>query len=102
MGIDLATQKIGTVPGLGRCETGEYDISAGSWTVEVPTRLSNVDFGFGVVKFDYTAGGFSTGYTPTHIFACDGSVSTASAVTMRRLGTDNTRDERFGYIFVGW
>lgn len=102
MGIDLASQKIGTIPGCGRFETGYFDISADSWTVEVPTRLAHIDYGHGIVAYDYTAGGFSAGYTPCTIATCDGSISTTGNVTMRRLGTDKTHDQRFYYIFVGW
>jgi len=101
MGFDLDLQKAGTIPGAGRIGIGYYDISAGSWTVEVPTRLTECYFAIGLAAYDYTAGGFSTGYTPSLVFTSDCSIS-SSAITMRRMGTDNTRDERFRYLFVGW
>lgn len=102
MGIDLAAQKIGTIPGCGRFETGYFDISASSWTVEVATRLAHIDYGHGIAAYDYTAGGFSAGYTAAVVAVCDGSISSSGNVTMRRISTDNTRDQRFYYIFVGW
>ncbi len=100
-GFDLDLQKAGTIPGAGRIEVGYWDVSGGSDTVEVPTRLVECYFGFGIAAYDYTAGGFSAGYTPSLVFTSDCSI-TLSAITVRRMGTDNTRDERFRYIFVGW
>jgi len=94
-GIDLATQYSGTLPGAGSVDVGYYDISSGSWTVEVPTRLTTCFFGLGIA--DYDTGGDNN----TLVFPTD-CVITAGAVTFRRTGPYNAEDERFRYIMVGF
>jgi len=95
-GIDLASQYSGTLPGAGSVDVGYYDISAGSLTVEVPTRLTTCFFGLGIA--DYVTNGDNN----TLVFPTDCAVSTAGAVTFRRTGPNAGNDERFRYIMIGF
>ncbi|MCJ7482661.1 MAG: hypothetical protein MUO31_06820 [Thermodesulfovibrionales bacterium] len=94
-GIDLASQYAGTIPGAGRTELGYFDVSSGSWTVEVPTRLVTCFFGLGIA--DYDTGGDNN----TLIFPTD-CIITSGAVTFRRTGPYNLEDERFRYMLCGF
>lgn len=94
-GFDLDTQFSGTISGLGRIETGYADISTGSQTVEVPTRLAKCYFGLGLADYGITEGNGSPPI-PT-----DCSISTASAVTFYRCYGFDNEDLRFRYILIG-
>ena len=93
MGFDLDSQKSGTIPGAGRTESGYYDISSGSMTVEVPTRLTSVDMGFGIAK-KVTANN-------TNVVTTD-CVVTSGAVTFKRMSPYKGEDVRFYYELRGW
>lgn len=95
-GIDLVSQKAGTLPGAGRIEVGYFDVSSGSWTVEVPTRLTECYFGFGIA--DYNTGGDNN----VLVFTTDCVISSSGAVTFRRNAPFNGEDVRFRYQLCGW
>lgn len=94
-GRDLETQRSGTIPGGGRADFGYYDISSGSWTVEVPTNLTTCFFGFGIADYD-TGGDNNTLVIPTD------RVISSGAVTFRRTGPFANEDLRFSYFLAGW
>jgi len=94
-GIDLDLQKSGTIPGAGRVELGAYDISSGSWTVEVPTRLTTCHFGLGIADYD-------TGNDSNILVVPTDCVITSGAVTFGRTGSIVDEDVRFRYLLAGW
>lgn len=93
MGFDLDSQHSGNVPGLGFVESGYYDISSGSRTVEVPTRLTKCNSGMGMADM-------STVNNTT--FLSTDRVITSSAVTFKRHGAYIAEDVRFSYFLIGW
>ena len=95
MAFDLEAQKSGTLPGAGRMEIGYQDISSGSWTIEVATRLTECYFGLGIADYN------TVGDNNTLVFPTD-CVITAGAITFRRTGPHAGEDERFRYILAGW
>lgn len=94
-GFDLDKQKSGTIPGAGRCEYGYYDISSGSFTVEVPTRLNTCWFGIGLADMD------TGGDNNVLVFNTDCAI-TSGAVTFRRNSGYGAEDVTFRYFLAGW
>jgi hypothetical protein len=92
-GFDLDLQHAGNVPGLGWVESGVFDISSGSRTVEVPTRLTTCNSGMGMADM-------STVNNTT--FLTTDRVITSSFVTFKRHGAFIGEDVRFSYFLTGY
>ena len=92
-GFELDSQKSFTLPGGGRGEAGYADVSSGSWTVEVPTRLVSCYYGKGIAK-KVTANN-------TLVVTTD-CVITSGAVTFKRMSPFKGEDVRFYYELFGW
>ena len=95
MGFDLDTQRSGTITGFGMIEAGYFDISAGSGTIDVPTRMIKSVMGFGVAKTgspDVFGGIVAT---------TDGDI-TGGAITFRRQSANELSDLRVHYILLGY
>lgn len=95
MGFDLDTQRTGAAHGL-KIECGHVTFTADATTLEVPTTLSTVFMGFGIIKTDTTDGNHSL------VCSCDNSVSTAGAVTFRRHAQYFGDAPVMNYILIGW
>ena len=94
-GFETGQQHSYTIPGGGRGEAGYYDVSNGSATVEVPTRLTECYFGLGVADTDPSSGNNAL------IFSTDCSIS-SGAITFKRHSSYLEEDVRFRYLVFGW
>lgn len=97
-GIDLASQRMGVLPGFGLVEGGFIDFSAASRTLEVPTRLTTCLFGFAIADSTQSGGG-GDNYSLTATTDCDVS---GGNVTFKRQGVHISSDARFRYLMIGW
>ena len=95
-GFDLAAQHGGQITGFGMIEGGYFDISAGSQTVDVPTRMSNAYMGFGITRNNDTA----TDIVDSIIATTDGDITNGN-ITFRRQGLQ-AADTRVYYILTGF
>lgn len=96
MGFDLAAQHGGQITGFGMIEGGYFDFSAGSATVDVPTRMSNAYCGFGIARNNL---GNSTDLMDSLIATTDGDITNGS-ITFRRQGLQKA-DTRTYYVLLG-
>lgn len=92
-GFDLDAQRSFTLPGGGRGESGYFDISARSRSIEIPTRLTECYFG------QANANLTSTGHS---LLATTDCVITAGAITFFRHGQYAQEDVRYYYEVKGW
>jgi len=96
-GYDLAAQHSGQITGFGMIEGGFFDFSAGSLTVDVPTRMSNAYCGFGITRNDL---GSSTDLMDNLIATTDGDITNGN-ITFRRQGLQKA-DTRVYYLLTGF
>jgi hypothetical protein len=94
-GFNLDTQKSFTLPGGGRGESGYIDISSGSRSQEVPTRLTSCYSGWAIAQTD------TSNYQYNLIATTDCSISSA-AITFYRHGPTKQEDTRYYYEVKGW
>jgi len=94
-GFDLVTQKSFTIPGGGRGEAGYFDVSSGSRSTEVPTRLTSCYFGLGVAQSDASN-------IQHNVLATTDCAITTAAITFYRHGAVKQEDTRYYYIVFGW
>ena len=94
MGFDLDAQRSGQITGFGMIEGGYFDVSSGSDTVDVPTRMTKAVLGFGVAQT----------VDPDNFYglvaSTDGDI-TSGAITFKRHGDYNS-DLRVNYILLGY
>ena len=94
MGFDLDAQRSGTITGFGMIEGGYIDFSAGTGTLDVPTRMTKAVMGFGIAQT----------VDPDNFYglvaSTDGDIS-AGAITFKRHGDYNS-DLRVHYMMLGW
>jgi len=95
MGFDLDAQRSGTITGFGMIEGGYFDISAGSGTVDVPTRMSKASMGFGIAKTK------SQDLFDGIIATTDGDI-TNGWITFRRQSASEQTDLRVDYLLLGY
>ena len=94
-GFDLDQQRSYTLPGGGRGESGLFDISSGSRSVEVPTRLTSCYAGWAIAQTD------TANIQHCLLATTDGSIS-AGAITFWRHGSFKGEDTRYYYEVKGW
>ena len=93
-GFDLDAQRSGTITGFGMIEGGYFDFTAGSRTVDVPTRMTKALVGFGVAQSKSPSW---QGLVAT----TNGDVS-SGAITFDRASTFEAEDLRVHYILLGY
>lgn len=88
MGMDLESQRAGTLPGGLRIECGEFTIGSADWTVYIPTGFTKL------------LGGIGTGDITDHMVGH--AVSLCEGPTIRMSFTDSTGAGTVDYIAFGW
>ena len=96
-GFDLDAQRGGTITGFGMIEGGYFDISSGSGTVDVPTRMSKAVLGFGIAQSSATSTDLVNGIIAT----TDGDITNGN-ITFRRQSASELADLRISYVLLGW
>lgn len=100
-GIDLDAQRAGTIPGLGRVEAGFIDFSAGTDSLDVPTRHSPNTFimGFGIAETVYVGVNQAN---QRLIATTDGDVTDGNVTFVLAGPSGQAGDVRVRYMLIGW